>query len=213
MILDAVLVFLCGAVVGIFVAAYTARVLKQEHKIFSARTVWIGLLSSCLWLMLLYSCGFNWLFLLYALAVSALLALSVVDLAIYEIPIECNIFILAIGVVRLIMDLTNWQEYIIGMVCVSGFFFLLALITKGKGMGGGDIKLMATVGLLLGWQKILLVMVLGSLLGSVIHLVLMKVTGKERMLAFGPYLAAASFIAICYGQQLIDLYIRYVIPE
>ena len=80
-------------------------------------------------------------------------------------------------------------------------------------MGGGDIKLMATVGLLLGWQKILLGMVLGSLLGSVIHLVLMKVTGKERMLAFGPYLAAASFIAMCYGQQLIDLYIRYVIPE
>lgn len=84
---------------------------------------------------------------------------------------------------------------------------LIYLITKGRGIGGGDIKLMAAAGLLLGWQKILLSLMIGSIAGSVIHLTLMKLKNKERVLAFGPYLALGIFIAMLYGNELINWYL------
>ena len=76
-------------------------------------------------------------------------------------------------------------------------FLIIYWITKGRGIGGGDIKLMAAAGLLLGWQNILLSLMIGSIAGSVIHLALMKIQGKDRVLAFGPYLAFFSNVTSC----------------
>lgn len=81
-------------------------------------------------------------------------------------------------------------------------------ITRGNGIGGGDIKLMAAAGLLLGWKEILLALVIGSVAGSVIHLILMKVQKKDRVLAFGPYLALGIFFAMLYGNAIITWYLR-----
>ena len=75
-------------------------------------------------------------------------------------------------------------------------------ITRGNGIGGGDIKLMAAAGLLLGWKEILLALVIGSVAGSVIHL------KKDRVLAFGPYLALGIFFAMLYGNAIITWYLR-----
>ncbi len=57
--------------------------------------------------------------LLYCLLFSALLVLSIIDFRTYEIPLGINLFILALGLVRLITDLSNWTEYLIGLVAVS----------------------------------------------------------------------------------------------
>ena len=89
--------------------------------------------------------------------------------------------------------------------------YLLYLITKGRGIGGGDIKLMAATGLLLGWKNIILAFVLGCILGSVIHIVRMKVAGAQKVLAMGPYLAAGIWIAGLYGQQMINWYLGILI--
>ena len=66
---------------------------------------------------------------------------------------------------------------------------------------------MAAAGLLLGWQNILLALMIGSIAGSVIHLTLMKVQGKDRVLAFGPYLAFGIFTAMLYGNEIITWYL------
>ena len=136
-----------------------------------------------------------------------LVAISVIDWRTYEIPLGLNITILALGVIQCVLDYRNWHIYLIGMVSVSGFLLLLFLLTGGRGIGGGDIKLMFAAGLLIGWQKIILALILGCIIGSIIHLILMKVSKKGRMLAFGPYLSAGILLAILFGEQIIDWYL------
>ena len=82
--------------------------------------------------------------------------------------------------------------------------------SKGRGIGGGDIKLMAVSGLLLGWKQILLAFVLGCIIGSVIHMIRMKMSGQGHMLAFGPYLSVGIMIAALAGDQMIAWYLSWL---
>ncbi|MCR5129140.1 MAG: A24 family peptidase [Lachnospiraceae bacterium] len=167
------------------------------------------LLSAALWGLYLQIFKLNVVFLLYAFTATVLLAQSLVDWEIQELPPELNLLIGIAGLAHLMTDLSHWPEYLIGAVSVSGLFLLIGLI-KYRGqeaMGGGDMKLMAALGLLLGWKNALLILLLGCLLGSVIHLLLMAVLKKGRVLAFGPYLSAGAIITMICGQRIIDWYI------
>ncbi len=167
----------------------------------------IELLNGILYLLVAAVKGFTIESVLFCICTSVLIVIAVIDWRTYEIPFGCNVIIGILGMVRLVTDLSHWYEYVIGFCVVSGLFLLIYLITKGRGIGGGDIKLMAAAGLLLGWQKILLSLMIGSIAGSVIHLTLMKLKNKERVLAFGPYLALGIFIAMIYGNELINWYL------
>ena len=145
---------------------------------------------------------------LFAVCASALMILSLVDIKTLEIPLSCNVTIFITGVIKIFFHLEDWYVYVIGMSAVSGIFLVVYFLTGGKGIGGGDIKLMAAAGLLLGWQNIILSLFIGSMAGSVIHITLMKVKGKERVLAFGPYLAMGIFVAMLYGERMIQWYVR-----
>jgi leader peptidase (prepilin peptidase)/N-methyltransferase len=81
------------------------------------------------------------------------------------------------------------------------------LISGGRAIGGGDVKLMAACGLLLGWQNIVLALGIGCIVGSVIHIARMKLSGAGQVLAMGPYLAIGIFIASIFGNQLISWYL------
>lgn len=169
----------------------------------------VELANGLLYLWIVHVTGYGLLSVLYCLSVSILLVASVVDFRTYEIPPGCPFFIGALGGIRVLLDLSHWYLYGIGMLTVSGLFLLVYLITRGKGIGGGDIKLMAAAGLLLGWKQILLALAIGSVAGSVIHISLMKLKGKSRMLAFGPYLAVGIFFAMLYGEEVIRWYLRF----
>ena len=151
--------------------------------------------------------GLNLISIIYALFTSALLVLTVIDWRTYEIPISINIFILVLGCLKVVLDFNNFLDYLIGFFIVSGFLLVLYMITKGRAIGGGDIKLMAVAGLLLGWQLIVLAFLIGCVLGSILHLIRMKVSGAERMLAMGPYLSAGLFIAMLWGNSFINWYL------
>lgn len=152
--------------------------------------------------------GFSLVSILYCLCTSALIALSVIDWRTYEIPVVFNYFIGVLGFIRLFSDLEHWYDYVIGFFAVSLFLLTLYIATRGRGIGGGDIKLMAVAGLLLGWKLIILSLILGCLLGSVIHLILMKVQKKDRVLAFGPYLSLGIYISMIYGNQILEWYLN-----
>ena len=164
-------------------------------------------LNGTLWVIVFVINGINEMSIVYCLMTSALLTLSVIDLRIFEIPVGINIFLGILGIVAIIIDKEQWFSHMIGAVCVSGFLLILYLLTQGKAIGGGDIKLMAACGLLLGWQKIILAFLLGCILGSIIHLFRMKLTGEGHVLAMGPYLAAGIFLAALFGQQWIAWYL------
>lgn len=143
---------------------------------------------------------------LYCALFSILVVLALIDWRSFEIPEGLNIAIFVLGLVRLFTDLQNWKLYVIGMCSVSLVFLLLWLVTGGRGLGLGDVKLMASAGLLLGWPRTLLATLLGSLLGCIIHLIRMRF-GAGRKLAFGPYLAAGIWISALFGAHIITAYL------
>ncbi len=170
----------------------------------------IELLNGALYCIVFAVYGISVEALLYALLASALITLSVIDFRTYEIPVGINIFILALGLIRIATDFTHWSDYAVGFLLVSGFLYLVHLVTRGRGIGGGDIKLMAVSGLLLGWKQILLAFVMGCIIGSVIHIARMKISGQGHMLAFGPYLSIGILISALAGDQMIAWYLSYI---
>ena len=163
--------------------------------------------------VLLYEYGIGVHAFICAAASTLLLSLSLVDLAIFEIPPEYNVVIAVLGVIAIAAEPGRWLEHLIGAACVSGLFLLINLLSGGAAMGGGDVKLMAALGLLTGWKHIILVMIIGSLLGAVIHSIRMKVSGKKKVLAFGPYLAAAGVMTFIFGDMIIAWYVAMLVPE
>ena len=144
---------------------------------------------------------------IYSLMASALLVLSVIDFRTYEIPFGINVFIFLLACIHMLLDLAQWKSYVIGFFTVSAFLYLLYLLSKGRAIGGGDIKLMAFAGLFLGWKCIILAFLIGCILGAVIHSIRMKVTDAQHVLAFGPYLCAGLTIAMLFGTNIINWYI------
>lgn len=170
----------------------------------------IELLNGALYCIVFAVYGISVEALLYALLASALITLSVIDFRTYEIPVGINIFILALGLIRIATDYTHWSDYVVGSLLVSGFLYLVHLVTRRRGIGGGDIKLMAASGLLLGWKQILLAFVMGCIIGSVIHIARMKISGQGHVLAFGPYLSIGILISALAGDQMIAWYLSYI---
>ena len=167
----------------------------------------IEALNGVLYMILFAEYGLSIETLLYCLLFSALLTLSVIDFRTYEIPLGINLFILALGLIRVATDYTNWPYYVIGLVCVSGILFLLYWISGGRAIGGGDVKLMAACGLLLGWQLIVTGFVFGCILGSVVHLLRMKISKEGHVLALGPYLSVGVMASVLWGASFWSWYL------
>ena len=152
---------------------------------------------------------------IYCLTISALIVLSVIDFRTNTIPVGINIFIMVMGLAAALVryfwfgrSTDIMLEHAIGFFAVSVFLLLIFYSTKGRGVGGGDIKLMAGAGLLLGWGLVILAFFIGCILAAIIHPIRMRVSNIGRALAFGPYLSIGIVIAMLYGKQMIDWYLQ-----
>ena len=170
----------------------------------------IEALNGVLYILIFAKYGLSIETLLYCLLFSALLVLSVIDFCTYEIPVGINVFILALGLIRVVTDYMNWPRYAIGLVCVSGFLFLIYWFSNGRALGGGDVKLMAACGLLVGWQFILIGFVAGCIIGSVVHLLRMRISKEGHVLAMGPYLSVGIMITVLLGDAFLKWYLSYL---
>ncbi len=97
-----------------------------------------------------------------------------------------------------------------GYLVLWSVYWLFKLLTGKEGMGFGDFKLLAALGAWLGWQYLPLVILLSSLVGAIVGGLLMA-TGlvkRDQGIPFGPYLAAAGWIALLWGPQLIQSYLQ-----
>ena len=163
--------------------------------------------NGILYVMICAVDGLEWSSVIYCFMASALLVLSIIDWRTYEIPFGINVFLFILGVAMTILDRGNFAEHLIGMVCVSGLLGILYLLSGGRAIGGGDIKLMFACGLILGWQRILLAFLVGCIVGSVVHMIRIKVQGAGRVLAMGPYLAVGVMLAALWGNSWIGWYL------
>ncbi|WP_310605622.1 prepilin peptidase [Anaerosporobacter sp.] len=168
-------------------------------------------LNGVCYLIIIHRMGITPEGILLCLLCSALLVLSVIDFRTYTIPFGINISVLAIGIMAIAFDYKNVSEHLLGMVCVSGFLFALYLLTKKRGIGDGDIKLMIGAGAFLGVLPSILALWVACLLGAIIHTIRMKVSKVGHQLAFGPYLAIGILFSALYGEELIGRYMNYLI--
>lgn len=167
----------------------------------------IEAVNGILYVIIVLQNGVNVDSLLYCLLTSALIVLSVIDFRTYEIPLGINLFILALGLIRVALDYHNFLDYLIGLLAVSVVLAILYYATGGRAIGGGDVKLMAACGLFLGWKLIIMAFLLGCVLGAVIHVIRMKVSHEDHVLAMGPYLSLGVFIAMLWGDRMLAWYL------
>ncbi|MFZ7945565.1 prepilin peptidase [Neobacillus sp. 19] len=112
---------------------------------------------------------------------------------------------------RIVWPLNPWWDSLLGAVTGFVLLLLIALVSKG-GMGGGDVKLYAVLGLVLGVKLVLLSFFLSTLLGAVIGglALLLKIVKKRQPVPFGPFIAAGTLIAYYWGSEIIDFYIQFL---
>ena len=173
----------------------------------SAQYPIVEALNAAMWVLTGVIYHGDWLTVgLYCILFSMLLVLTVIDWRTFTIPNGVNLTIFILGLIRLVTDLKQWPLYVVGMLSVSLVFLLLYVLTGGNGLGMGDVKLVGAAGLLIGWQNMLLAVLVGSVSGAVIHSVRMR-GGEGRKLAFGPYLAAGIWLAALAGGPIISAYL------
>ena len=97
-----------------------------------------------------------------------------------------------------------------GYLSLWSLFHLFKLLTGKEGMGYGDFKLFAALGAWLGWQMLLLIILLSAFTGALVGIAMIALRGRDKNIPipFGPYLAAAGWIALMWGHELIGSYLR-----
>lgn len=171
----------------------------------------IEALNGVLYVIVFMANGFTFSSVLYCLMTSALIVITVIDERTFQIPVSFNLFLGLIGIVMTVYDWRHTLSHLVGALVVSLFLYALYYFSSGQAIGGGDIKMMASAGLILGWKNIILAFLLACILGSVIHLIRMKVSKKNNLLAMGPYLSLGIFIAALWGNHFWNWYMSLMI--
>jgi len=169
---------------------------------------------------------------LWIAAFETLLLISLIDLKLGIIPDELNAAVGVIGIFIGIMLAGNlglenasligpyalifggqmniWLARIAGALAGGAFFSALVFVTRGKGMGMGDVKLALAMGLLFGWPDIALAVAAAFMLGAIAGIALMAFRKKtmQSSLPFGPFLAMGAAVIFFFGIELVSGYFR-----
>ena len=164
------------------------------------------------------SFGIDWhmlqIFSLNILVYTLLAAIFFYDLLYKEIPDSLSITAIAIALAGgLAFDEPSIISMTIGALAIGGFFLVQFVLSKGKWIGGGDIRLGVLMGVFLGFEKGLLALVLAYFIGALvsISLLLQKKVNRKSEVAFGPFLIIGILIASFYGQEILDWYFSYAV--
>ena len=222
-----IVIFITGIIVGRFMKYCICKLITEclqdtdgrieenrgctYNKIRSIQIPLIEGLNGCLYILIIYGKGFSLESCMYCLITSVLLIISIVDWYTFEIPFVLNKIIFIASLVIMFIDWPNRLQYAFGFLAISVLLYLIFILSKGRAIGGGDIKLMAAAGLGLGASKIVVAFFIACIVGSVIHVLRMKITKQDHVLALGPYLAFGIFMTMIYGDQLINWYFNVLL--
>lgn len=199
-------------------------------------------ITAFLFLFVFWRFGFSLATPVYLLLTASLVLVTFVDLADWTIPNEVTFPGIPLGIAVSLVGMfypgshlvvTDVYDALIGVAIGGASLYLLdkisLLLLKKRGMGFGDVKLLAMLGGFLGWKGVLLIIVIASFLGSFVGLAMILAEkfwnrhaqrpesepGEDDIpeghyLPFGPYLAAAGLIVLFFGQAIIDAYLAYI---
>ncbi len=153
--------------------------------------------------------------LIYFVFIAVLLVITFIDIDHKIIPNVISIPGIPIGLIAsLALPGVTFKESALGLLAGGGSLFIVAwvyhLLTRKEGMGGGDIKLLAMIGTIVGWKGVLFTIFVSSAVGTVVGLTVMLAKGKNMKFAvpFGPFLAIGAVTYIFFGQSLIYWYFQ-----
>ena len=175
-----------------------------------------GILSG----LIAYNFGPTWLTLALLLFTWSLVTLTLIDYDHQLLPDDITIPLLWLGLFVNAVDLgfgVSVFDAVIGAIAgylsLWSFYWLFKLLTGKEGMGYGDFKLLAALGAWMGYQSLLPIIILSSLVGAVFGIALIVIAGRDhaKPMPFGPYLAGAGFIMLVWGPQISTIYLNAVL--
>ena len=153
-----------------------------------------------------------------AIVCSALICIFFIDLEHMLIYNRFIIIIAAGGALTTFYDgYTDPIDHIIGALAGGGVLALLyfgaMLIMKREAMGLADVKLVAAAGLLLGWQRLILAILIGSVVGSIVMVAMNRVKNKEKdtEYPFGPFICGGVLLALFAGEPILTWYVNLIL--
>jgi leader peptidase (prepilin peptidase)/N-methyltransferase len=146
-----------------------------------------------------------------------LIAASGIDIGHKLLPDSITLPLLWLGVLlalfNVFVDLeTSVLGVIFGYLSLWSIFIVFKLITGKEGMGHGDFKLLAMLGAWCGWKMLFVIVLTSSLVGATvgITMILLKKTERSTQIPFGPYLAAAGWLSLLWGSQIMQFYFGFL---
>jgi len=120
------------------------------------------------------------------------------------LPDFSTIILILIAFVGVIFDENNIVPYLLSAIGAFGFLLFLHIVTKGKGMGMGDVKYVLFMGLLLGPEKTIMAFYVAFVVGAIVGLFLMMIhkMGRKSVIPFGPFLILGTFVAWWFGNDI-----------
>lgn len=159
--------------------------------------------------------GFGWAAIGALLLVWALVALTFIDFDTQLLPDSITLPLLWVGLLfNMSSTFTDLHSALAGAMAgylsLWSVYWAFKLVTGKEGMGYGDFKLLAAIGAWLGWQLLPLTILLSSFVGAIagIALIILAKRGRNVPIPFGPYLATAGLIALFWGKDLTQSYLR-----
>ena len=177
----------------------------------------IEAITALLSLVIAYTFGATEQALLYIVITWALVALTFIDIDHMLLPDQLTLPLVWLALIAAVAGITITPSDAImgaafGYLSLWSVFWLFKLLTGKEGMGYGDFKLLALFGALLGWQSLLTIILLSSVVGAIIGIALLSIQGKDKAtpIPFGPYLAIAGWITLLWGNQLQSAYFNLI---
>ncbi len=147
----------------------------------------------------------------------ALIALAFIDLDEQYLPDSITLPFLWLGLLLNTQNLfTDLESAVIGAIAgyliLWSVYMLFKKVTGKEGMGFGDFKLLAMLGAWLGWQMLPAIILLSSIVGAIIGILLIASNRHQRgiPIPFGPFLAAAGWIALLWGETINHAYLQWI---
>lgn len=182
----------------------------------SVRYPAVELTTGVLSAVVAWQVGAGWATLFVLLLTWALIAASVIDFDHQLLPDSIILPFLWLGLLLNTQGMfTSPTSAIIGAAAgylsLWGVFHLFRLITGKEGMGYGDFKLFALFGAWLGWEHLIQIIILSSAVGAIVGIALILFQGRDKStpIPFGPYLAAAGWISLLWGDEINRLYLEW----
>ena len=107
---------------------------------------------------------------------------------------------------------TDLTRNVLGGLLASGFFYLMFRFSNGKWIGGGDVKLGALVGFLVGWNMVYFLLMIAYITGAIpaVYLLVTKKATVKTRIPFGPFLVISALIVSLFGKEILGLWNRFI---